>query len=103
VGQPGTTATGMTVYIYTTTDGNGNTIAVEATFTPTFASSPLPSLPSGSVWAYSDYTAVYGTGQGILTPIKGDGSNAPGLLATAFKPVTVGALAIACGALLVLS
>jgi len=103
VGQPGTTNTGVTVYTYTTTDVNGGTIAVEATFSPTFPASSTPTLGSGSIWAYSDYTAMYGTGQGQLTPISGDGSHAPCLLASAFKPIAVGALAMACGALLVFS
>ncbi|KAJ7178712.1 hypothetical protein C8R43DRAFT_468698 [Mycena crocata] len=64
VGQPGATgaAGALTPFTYTTTDANGITTAVVATFTPSFATTVMPSATfKATVMAYSDYTATYAT------------------------------------------
>ncbi|KAH9848444.1 hypothetical protein C2E23DRAFT_763747 [Lenzites betulinus] len=64
VGQPAATATdaGPTIYTYTTTDAAGDTVAVVDTFTPTFAAtSPLSSIPAGTVIPYSSWLSLVGT------------------------------------------
>ncbi|KAJ6594121.1 hypothetical protein B0H19DRAFT_1093907 [Mycena capillaripes] len=64
VGQPGPTgAAGLpTPFTYTTTDANGDTIPVVATFTPSFATTVMPSATfQATVLDYSVYTASYAT------------------------------------------
>lgn len=51
--------------------------------------------------AYSDYTAIYGSGQGSLTPVSGSG--AVSVLAGALQPLTVGVLSLVAGGLLLFS
>ncbi|KAJ6499087.1 hypothetical protein C8R45DRAFT_981062 [Mycena sanguinolenta] len=66
VGQPGPTgAAGLpTPFTYTTTNANGETRQVVATFTPSFAATVVPSLTfQATVLDYSAYTASYGSGQ----------------------------------------
>ncbi|KAJ7116313.1 hypothetical protein C8R44DRAFT_792145 [Mycena epipterygia] len=67
VGQPGPTdgtAGAPTPYTYTTTDAAGDTIPVVATFTPSFATTVMPSLTfKATVLDYSVYTASYVTAQ----------------------------------------
>ncbi|OCH94906.1 hypothetical protein OBBRIDRAFT_788909 [Obba rivulosa] len=50
-----------TSYIYTTTDANGNTIALTATFTPTSPAMLTHSTISGSIMAYSQWLGLVGT------------------------------------------
>jgi len=66
VGQPGPTgaAGAPTPFTYTTTDANGNTETVHAIFTPSFATTVVPSVTfQATVLDYSAYTASYVTGQ----------------------------------------
>ncbi|KAF7376330.1 Protein kinase domain-containing protein [Mycena sanguinolenta] len=66
VGQPGTTgaAGAPTPFTYTTTNADGETRQVVATFTPSFAPTVVPSLTfQATVLDYSAYTASYGTAQ----------------------------------------
>lgn len=67
VGQPGPTggtAGALTPYTYTTTNAAGDTIPVVATFTPSFATTVMPSVTfKATVLDYSDYTASYATAQ----------------------------------------
>ncbi|KAJ7346843.1 hypothetical protein DFH08DRAFT_869534 [Mycena albidolilacea] len=66
VGQPGATGTpgAPTPFTYTTTDANGETTAVIATFTPSFATTVIPAQTfQATVLDYSAYTASYVTGQ----------------------------------------
>ncbi|KAI0749950.1 hypothetical protein C8Q80DRAFT_1218954 [Daedaleopsis nitida] len=62
---PGTTAAvgGATPYTYTTTDANGDTIAVVATFTPTFTATGTPQgdPPVGTVLNFSSWKQSVGT------------------------------------------
>ncbi|KAH9999189.1 hypothetical protein BJV74DRAFT_823462 [Russula compacta] len=64
VGQPATTpesAGGLTPYVYTTTDANGNFVTVSATFTPSFAATtPYTPTGSGTVLGYSVYLSMVG-------------------------------------------
>jgi len=64
VGQPGPTgaAGAATPFTYTTTNANGDTIPVVATFTPSFATTVMPSATfKATVMDYSVYTASYAT------------------------------------------
>ncbi|KAJ7454857.1 hypothetical protein FB451DRAFT_656900 [Mycena latifolia] len=71
VGQPGATpdtAGALTPYTYTTTNANGDTTAVVATFTPSFATTIMPSATfKATVLDYSVYTASYATAQAADT------------------------------------
>ncbi|KZT65877.1 hypothetical protein DAEQUDRAFT_813961 [Daedalea quercina L-15889] len=52
----------QTVYTYTTTDAAGNTVAVEATFTPSFAPTTTPTpTGSGTILDYSQWIASAST------------------------------------------
>lgn len=63
VGQPApTTDAGQTVYVYTTTDANGDLEEFTATFTPSYQ--PLSTAPfttTGTVLSYSDWLGLVGT------------------------------------------
>ncbi|KAJ7721737.1 hypothetical protein DFH07DRAFT_296301 [Mycena maculata] len=78
VGQPATTeadatAGALTPYTYTTTNAAGNTIAVVATFTPSFATTVAPSATfQATVLNYSQYLASYAT----QTPTQASGNAA---------------------------
>ncbi|KAF8340686.1 uncharacterized protein EI90DRAFT_3036487 [Cantharellus anzutake] len=49
-----------TTYVYTTTDQNGVKTLVTTVFTPTYEpTSANPSVSSGSIYAYSDYTSRF--------------------------------------------
>ncbi|EIN04937.1 hypothetical protein PUNSTDRAFT_122627 [Punctularia strigosozonata HHB-11173 SS5] len=62
VGEPTPTQAGVTVYIYTTTDANGDTVVSSDTFTATFSSFPTTvSSFTGTVLGYSDWTSMVGT------------------------------------------
>ena len=64
VGQPAATTDdgGATPFTYTTTDAEGNTIQVVATFTPTFpATTPFTPSHTGTILAYTDWLKVAGT------------------------------------------
>jgi len=66
VGAPGATGgAGLpTPFTYTTTDANGDTRAVVATFTPSFAGTVIPSETfQATVLDYTAYTASYATAQ----------------------------------------
>ncbi|KAG1750254.1 hypothetical protein EDB19DRAFT_1825281 [Suillus lakei] len=66
VEQPGSTVLepgGPTPYTYTTTNADGSTVAVLATFTPTGPATVLPTpTTTGTVINYSSYIASVGTG-----------------------------------------
>jgi len=99
VGQPATnTGTGLTIYTYTTTDVDGATTAIVATFIPTFPASQSPSAPSsGTILNYSQYLSIYGTNTSTALPQLSTSQR----LADALKPLAVGALAVLCGGILV--
>ncbi|KAJ3476138.1 hypothetical protein NLI96_g11370 [Meripilus lineatus] len=64
VGQPAPTLqqAPSTVYTYTTTDANGNTVAIVDTYTPSFPSSRPPvRITSGSILPYSEWLSLVGT------------------------------------------
>ncbi|TCD65558.1 hypothetical protein EIP91_002522 [Steccherinum ochraceum] len=64
VGQPPVTSgpAPPTVYQYTTTDANGNTVAIQDTFTPTFGPTQPPSAPaSGTILSFSQWLSQIGT------------------------------------------
>ncbi|KAI0077280.1 hypothetical protein K474DRAFT_1661888 [Panus rudis PR-1116 ss-1] len=64
VGMPPTVTpvAGNTVYTYTTTDANGDTIAVADTFTPTFAATKTPAVTTtGTILDYSEWLSMVGT------------------------------------------
>ncbi|KAJ7747348.1 hypothetical protein B0H16DRAFT_1555668 [Mycena metata] len=79
VGQPGPTgAAGLpTPFTYTTTDANGNTIAVKATFTPSVATTlPVSATFQATVLDYTDYTASYATQIATVANAKSNNSSA---------------------------
>ncbi|KAH9933657.1 uncharacterized protein BXZ73DRAFT_101040 [Epithele typhae] len=58
-GQAGAT---QTVYTYTTTNANGNTVALLGTFTPTYATTSYTGLPPpGTILDYSSWRESLGT------------------------------------------
>ncbi|KIK79901.1 hypothetical protein PAXRUDRAFT_833870 [Paxillus rubicundulus Ve08.2h10] len=64
VGQPATQppAGGPTPYTYTTTDANGETVAVEGIFTPTGPPTVLPpATTTGTILNYSQWQSMVGT------------------------------------------
>ena len=100
VGQPGTTPTGQIVYYYTTTNAVGQTTVLQATFTPTFPATRVPSAPSsGTILQYSQWLSMVGTN--TVTPSILSSRAGPSLLVDALKTTVVGGLAIVCGGLLV--
>ncbi|KAM5544622.1 hypothetical protein V8D89_001520 [Ganoderma adspersum] len=62
VGQPQTAVAGQTIYTYTTTDANGETEAVVATFTPSFA----PTATAGSITAAPGTILNYSSWRGSV-------------------------------------
>ncbi|KAJ6570272.1 hypothetical protein DFH09DRAFT_1313465 [Mycena vulgaris] len=78
VGQPGPTgaAGAPTPYTYTTTDALGETTAVVATFTPSFATTVMPSATfKATVLDYSVYTASYATQQATNQAANSNGAS----------------------------
>ncbi|KAH9058330.1 hypothetical protein EDB87DRAFT_1626025 [Lactarius vividus] len=80
VGQPGSTPEtpgGPTPFVYTTTDANGNYVAVSATFTPTFPQTiPYTPTGSGTILKYSDWLSQIGNNTGALNqPIASQAAN----------------------------
>lgn len=50
---------GPTTFVYTTTDMNGDKTVLTSVFTPTYEpTSPWPSVPSGTMIPYSEYTSA---------------------------------------------
>lgn len=67
-----------TIYSYTTTDADGDTIVVTETFTPTYQPTVYPtSYISATVLAYSDWTSLYlkPTGSGASSATAASGAS----------------------------
>ncbi|KAI9450142.1 hypothetical protein BJY52DRAFT_1192046 [Lactarius psammicola] len=80
VGQPGSTPEtpgGPTPFVYTTTDANGNYVAVSATFTPSFPQTiPYKPTGSGTILQYSDWLSQIGNNTGALNqPVASQAAN----------------------------
>ncbi|KAI9440083.1 hypothetical protein H4582DRAFT_1575391 [Lactarius indigo] len=80
VGQPGSTPEtpgGPTPFVYTTTDANGNYVAVSATFTPTFPQTiPYTPTSTGTILKYSDWLSQIGNNTGALNqPVASQAAN----------------------------
>lgn len=63
VGEPAATQTGETVFQYTTTDADGDTIVLTGTFTPTFESTQPIGSPTftGTILNYSQWLSLVGS------------------------------------------
>lgn len=77
VGQPAPTgAATPTVYTYTTTNANGQTVGVVDTFTPTFyQSQQSPTLLTGTILNYSSWLSMVGTNTAVSSPQQVNGAN----------------------------
>ncbi|KDQ59201.1 hypothetical protein JAAARDRAFT_206148 [Jaapia argillacea MUCL 33604] len=105
VGQPGASPpNGAIPYYYTTTNAAGNTIVVEATFTPSFPATqaPPPLSTTGTILQYSDWLTVIGSNTAAANPTQNSSAS------SRFHPSSQGPLAflavvLASGVWLVLS
>ncbi|KAI0039873.1 hypothetical protein FA95DRAFT_1566869 [Auriscalpium vulgare] len=96
-----------TPFVYLTTDANGNTIQVSATFTPTFApSQPYTPVTTGTILGYSEWLSQIGNATANLNlPVSTSGlSGAPARIERGFLGVAVAGIAsLVAGAVLLVA